>query len=65
MREEKNSVKKKNLIDTPYESSINTAAEEHFLSENTYAFWYCGQSTMVKYHQHVLKLSEKLKLLKK
>ena len=32
---EKKGVKKKNVIDTPCESNINTVIEEHFSSENT------------------------------
>ena len=32
---EKKGVKKKNVIDAPCESNINTVIEEHFSSENT------------------------------
>ena len=31
------------------ESNIITVYQEHFSSENTYAFWYCCQSTTIKY----------------
>ena len=42
---EKKGSKKKNVIDTPCKSNIDTVAEEHFSSKNTKTFWYCCQST--------------------
>ena len=56
---------KKNVIDTPCESNINTVVREHFSSENTQTFWYCCQSTMINYRQPIFKSLNRVKLLKK
>ena len=52
------------LIDTPYESILNTAVEEHYLSENRHS-GIVANDEVLKYHQTLLKQSNKLKLLKK
>ena len=62
---EKIGVKKKTVIDTLCERNINTFVEEHFSSESAKLFWYCCQSTMIKYQQPVFNPSSKLKLLNK
>ena len=57
---------KKNVIDTPCKSNINTVIEEHFSPDNIETNGlHCCQSTIIKYIQPAFKPSNKLKLLKK
>ena len=52
------------MIDTPYESNISSAVEEDLSSENIYS-GIAFSNNVLKYHQTLLKPSNKLNLLKK
>ena len=51
------------MIDTPCESIISTAVEEYFSTENRHSGIFVNDEAL-KYHQTLLKPSNKLKLLK-